>query len=152
MSDELIGCFSSALFVEWCREKFDHFAADLHAVKDAGGFAEAEIVGYVRTLPEDSANRPLLVMAIRVAEQVNAHVEIAILACQARGVGVALQHMPPFGEVRLQRLGENALKIYRRSGGSERPGSHARPIVDPAAVRSGDRHRGTAAWRPADRA
>lgn len=71
MSDELIGQFSPVSFSEWCREKFDRFTADSHAASDAGGFAQAEIVGYVQTLPDGDANRPLLVMAINAGEKIN---------------------------------------------------------------------------------
>ena len=66
MSEELIGQFTPTLFSEWCREKFDRFTADPHSVSDAGDFAQAEIVGYVQTLPDGDANRPLLVMAIHI--------------------------------------------------------------------------------------
>ncbi len=71
MVDELISQFSPAAFSEWCREKFDRFTADPHTASDAGDFAQAEIVGYVQSLPDGEANRPLLVMAIHAGEQIN---------------------------------------------------------------------------------
>lgn len=71
MVEELIGQFSPVLFSEWCRGQFDRFTADPHAASDAGGFAQAEIVGYVQTLLDGDANRPLLVMAINAGEKIN---------------------------------------------------------------------------------
>jgi type I restriction-modification system DNA methylase subunit len=71
MNDELIGQFSPASFSEWCREKFDRFTTDPHPVSDAGDFEKAEIVGYVQALPDEDANRPLLIMAIRAGESIN---------------------------------------------------------------------------------
>jgi len=69
--EELIGQFTPESFGEWCREKFDRFTADPHAVSDAGGFTQAEIVGYVQALPDGEANRPLLVMAVCAGDQIN---------------------------------------------------------------------------------
>jgi len=71
VSDELIGQFSPESFSKWCWKQFNRFTPDLHAASDAGGFAQAEIVGYVQTLPDGDANRPLLVMAIHAGDQIN---------------------------------------------------------------------------------
>jgi hypothetical protein len=71
LTDELITQFSSTSFSEWCREKFDRFTADPHAVPDTGDFDHAEIVGYVQTLRHEEENKPLLVMTVHVGEQIN---------------------------------------------------------------------------------
>ncbi len=39
MIDELIGQFSAETFGEWCRDKFDRFTADPHAVSDTAPYA-----------------------------------------------------------------------------------------------------------------
>lgn len=69
--DDLIACFSPETFGEWCREKFDHFTSDPHAILDPGEFPKADIVGYVQSLPDAATNRPLLVMAVKVNGNIN---------------------------------------------------------------------------------
>lgn len=71
MSAELIAQFTPENFSEWCRERFDRFSSDLHPAADPGGYARADVVGYVQSLPEAEINRPLLVMAVNAGKEIN---------------------------------------------------------------------------------
>ncbi|MCF7837428.1 MAG: Eco57I restriction-modification methylase domain-containing protein [Candidatus Marinimicrobia bacterium] len=71
MNAELIAQFTPENFGEWCRDRFDRFTGDLHPIADSGGFAHADIIGYVQVLPDDETNRPLLVMAVHAGANIN---------------------------------------------------------------------------------
>ena len=62
---ELCEGFSVEGLSAWCRGKFNEFVAS-GADLDAGGFAEARRVGFVRVLADGAVARPLLVVAVRV--------------------------------------------------------------------------------------